>query len=214
MNRIFPLGLLALLVIACSSPTSTVSTQTVKEAETSASTPIAQSTASPNSGGRKQNPQSQNVYRSSKFGFQFQSPNGYTVDNSNENRQPKPDETWQGTIEIWKNADYQAIQAKKFEGGTEFPPNISITVHSNPDRLPLSHWKGSLSVGSSDARAINVAGQNAIAYTADGLYASDNVLLLSPDGQRVIHLSRDYIDPSDPSREAFQQIVSNFMFDN
>jgi hypothetical protein len=214
MKRIFPLGLLALLAIGCSTTTPAISSQQVNKAETSAPTLIAQSTSSPNSAIRKQRSQRQNIYRSAKFGFRFQYPNGYVVDNSNENPQPKPGETLQGMIEIWKSADYQAIQARKFEGGTELPPNISITVHSNTNQRPLSYWKDTLSIGSSPARAITVAGQEAIAYTSTGLYEFDNVLLLSRDGRRVIRLSRGYLNASDPSRQAFQQLVSSFRFNN
>jgi hypothetical protein len=212
MKRIFPLGLLALLVIGCSSQTSTAFPPKVNEPETSAPTPIAQSTSSPNSDGRKPTPQSQNVYSNAKFGFWFGYPNGYVVDNSNENSQPKPGETLQGTIEIWESAIYQAIQAGKYEGGTEYPPNINISVHSNPDRLPLSQWQDKISIGTTNVRPTTVAGQDAIAYSADGLYASDNVLLSSPDGQSVIHLNRQYHNVSDPSRQAFQQIVSSLRF--
>jgi hypothetical protein len=209
MKRIFPIRLLTLLVIGCSSITSAASIQKVNLAETSAPTPIAQSTSSPNSPLRKPTPQSQNVYPSARFGFWFEYPNGYVVDSSNENRQPKPGEPWQGTIEIWKSTDYQAIKTPNFKGG-ELPPNISISVYSNPNRLPLSHWKDNLSIGSSGTRAMTVAGQEAIAYTSTGLYEFDNVLLSSPDGRRVIRLSRGYLNASDPSRQAFQQVISSF----
>jgi hypothetical protein len=37
-------------------------------------------------------------------------------------------------------------------------------------------------------------------------------MLLSPDRRRVIWLNRGYLNPSDPSRQAFQQIVSSFSF--
>jgi len=213
MKRIFPFGLLALLVIACSSITPAVSTQkVVNEAVPSEPTLIEKSTSKSKQAVRKPNPQSQNVYPSAKFGFRFKYPNGYVVDNSHENRQPKPSETWQGTIEIWKNADYRAIQAQNFEG-TELPPNISVKVHSNLNQRPLSYWKDTLSIGSRNARAITVASQNALAYSSTGLYEFENVLLSSPDGRRVIHLSRGYLNASDSSRQAFQQVVSSFRFD-
>ncbi len=211
MKRIFPLGLFPLLIIGCSSPTSTASTQKVNPVETSVPTPVAQSTSSPNPAVRRASPQSQNVYRSARFSFAFGYLNGYIVDPSNENRRPKPNETLQGTIEIWKRADYQAIKSRNFEGA-ELPPNISITVHTNPNRLPLSQWKDRLSIGSSNTRTVTVAGQNALAYTSTGLYEFDNVLLASLDGRRVIHLNVGYMTPSDPLRQAFGQVVSSFRF--
>ncbi|HEY9604185.1 MAG TPA: hypothetical protein V6C85_21400 [Allocoleopsis sp.] len=213
MKRIVPLGLLALLAIGYSSIEPAVSTQKVNLAETSAPDLIAQSTSSPNSGVRRQTPPSQNVYRSTRFGISFNYSKAYVVDNSKENQQPKPGETLQGAIALWKNSDYQALQRQNFQG-SEPPPNISISVYSNPKRLPLSQLKDTLSIGSRNDRTITVAGQNAIAYTSDGLYASDNVLLSSPDGQRVIRLSRGYLNVSDPSRLVFQQVVSSFRFNN
>lgn len=211
MKRIFPLGLLALLAIGYSSIEPAVSSQKVNVAETTASELIAQSTSSPNSGVRRQTPQGPNVYRSNRFGISFNYSKAYVVDNSNENRQPKPGETLQGAIELWKNSDYQALKRHNFYG-SEPPPNISISVYSNPKRLSLSQLKDTVSIGTTNARTITVAGQNAIAYTSDGLYASDNVLLSSRDGQRAIRLTRGYRNPSDPSRLVFQQVVSSFRF--
>jgi hypothetical protein len=210
MKHIFPLGLLALLAMGCSSINPAVSTQKLNLSET-APTSIAQSNSSPNPADRRPTSQSRNLHQSIRFGFQFRYPNGYVVDNSQENWQPKPGESLQGALDIWKSADYQAIKKPNFEGG-EFPPNINISVHSNADQIPLLQWKNRLSIGSSSVRTIAVAGQEAIAYRSDGLYGLDNILLASPDSRSVIHLSRGYIDPSDPSQQAFQQIVSSFRF--
>jgi hypothetical protein len=213
MKRIFPLGLLALLAIGYSLSEPAVSTQKVNLAETSTPELTAQRTSSPNSGVKRQTSQSQNIYRSTRFGFWFKYPKAYVVDSSNENRQPKPGEPLQGIIEIWKSADYQGMKRDNFYG-SEPPPNISISVYSNPNRLPLSQLKDTLSIGSRNARTITVAGQNAIAYTSTGLYEFDNVLLFSRDGRRVIRLSRGYLNASDPSRQAFEQVVSSFKFNN
>ncbi len=212
MKPIFSLGLLGLLALGCSSMTPAASTQQVNKAEAAAPTPIAQTTSSPNSGARRQTPQRQKVYPSAKFGFRFGYPHDYVVDNSKENRRPQPGETWQGTIEIWKSTDYQALRAGSYQGGTEAPPNININVHSNSSQRPLSYWKDTLTIGSSSVRTLTVGGQQAIAFTSDGLYGFDNVMLLSPDRRRVIWLNRGYLNPSDPSRQAFQQIVSSFSF--
>ena len=213
MKHIFPLGLLAFLVLGCSSVSSTASTEKVNAVETSIPKPIAQSTSKPETTERPPTPTSQNVYPSARFRFWFEYPSGYVVDPSNENRRPKLNETLQGTIDIWKSADYEAIKSRSFQGG-ELPPNMSINVHSNPNQRPLSYWKDTLSIGSRDARAITVGGQNAVAYTSTGQYEFDNVLLSSPDGRRVIHLNVGYIDKSDPSRQAFQRVVSSFKFES
>lgn len=211
MKRIFPLGLLALLVIGCSSIPSVASSQKGNEAGTSVPTRTAQSNSNPSV--RTPRPQSQNAYRSAKFGFRFESPTGYVVDNSQENQRPRAGEPLQGTIELWKSADYEAIKKHNFEG-SEYPPNISIAVYNNSKQQPLSYWKDTISIGSNNVRNVTVAGQDAIAYTATGLYESDNILLFTPNRQRVIRLSRSYHNASDPSQQAFQQFVSSFTFNN
>ncbi len=211
MKHIFPLGLMALLAIGCSSINPAISTQKVNLSEAATPTSIAQSTSSPNPAARRQTPQARNVYRSARFKLGFRYPNGYVVDSSQENSQPKPGESLQGTINIWKQADYQAIKSQSFEGG-EYPPNISISVHSNADRLSLSQWRDRLSIGTNNTRTATVAGQEALAYKSDGLYGFDNIVLTTPDGRSVIHLSRGYINPSDPSIQAFEQIVSSLRF--
>jgi hypothetical protein len=210
MKRIFPLGLLALLAIGCSSVNPAVSTQKITLID-AAPTAIAQSTSSPNPAVTTPTRQRPNIYQSSRFGFRFRSPNGYVVDNSRENSQSKPGESLQGALDIWKDADYQAIKTHNFEGG-EYPPNITISVHSNAERLSLSQWRDRLSIGTNNTRTATVAGQEALAYKSDGLYGFDNVLLTSPDGRSVIHLSRGYINPSDPSIQAFERIISSFRF--
>lgn len=210
MKPIFPLGLLALLAIGCSSITPAVSSQKITSSE-AAPTTIAQSTSSPNPGVTTPTRQRLNIYQSTRFGFRFRTPNGYVVDNSRENSPPKPGESLQGALDIWKSADYQAIKTQNFEGG-EYPPNISISVHNNTERLSLSQWRDRLSIGTNNIRNATVAGQDAIAYKSDGLYGYDNVLLTSPDSRSVIHLSRGYINPSDPSIQAFEQIIASFRF--
>lgn len=193
-------ALLALLAIGCQDPRN----------------PSAQSnptdSAPPNSGIHQ--PASGTQTHSSSLGFQFAYPKEYVVDSSPDNPLSQPGNSTPGVIQswqIWKKSDYEAIQTHNF-AGSEFPPHISIEVLDNPDRLPLSAWKGDLS--RDDDRPFTVAGQKAIAYRATGLYEYDKVLLNPPNGRYVIRLSVGYIDPSDPMRQDFQAIVSSFTFDD
>jgi hypothetical protein len=57
MKHIFPLGLMALLTIGCTSINPAISTQKVNLPEAAAPTSIAQSTSSPNPAARRQTPQ-------------------------------------------------------------------------------------------------------------------------------------------------------------
>jgi hypothetical protein len=108
-------------------------------------------------------------------------------------------------LEIWKQEDY----ANRIHL-SESPAIISISVYSNPLHLPLENWKGQLS--RNDTRPFTVAGQQAIAYSATGLYESDNVLCNSPDSRYVFHFKGDYLSTSDSIRQTFQDILSSFSF--
>lgn len=195
MKRFLCVGLLAILAMSCTTQTN-LSPQADNSSSQTPTSTVDQAT-------------SQTAYTNEKFGFSFSYPEGYVVDASSENQLPSSDESLQSVIEIWKQADYEAIQSANFEGG-EYPPNINIRVYNNVEQLPLEDWKEELS--HDDDRALTVAGQDAIAYTSTGLYESDNVVLSSPDGQ-VIRLSVGYIDASDPMRQVFQEVVSSFTFE-
>lgn len=144
-------------------------------------------------------------YLSRQFGFQFVQPSGYVIVNATKSSSPKPNTPVQ-VLEIWKQEDY----ANRIHL-TESPAIISISVYSNPLHLPLENWKGKLS--HNDTRPFTVAGQQAIAYSATGLYESDNVLFSSPDGRYVFHLKGDYLSTSDSIRQTFQDILSSFNHD-
>ncbi|GAB4380262.1 MAG: hypothetical protein Kow00121_36150 [Elainellaceae cyanobacterium] len=201
MNRFILASLLTLFTISCNtqtpSPSASSSPDQTPDQTVVSPAPTTEATE-----------QAQNQY-SSPFGFEFTHPDDYVVAIADEPI-TETDRPLQGVIEIWKESDYSAIQSESFEGG-EYPPNISIEVFANPDQLPLSEWKAELSHG--DDRLIAVAGQEAIAYTATGLYETDQVVLNSPDGRSVIRLSVGYIDSADPMRQVFQEVVASLSFE-
>jgi len=132
-------------------------------------------------------------------------PSGYVIVNATKSLSPKPNTPAQ-VLEIWKQEDY----ANRIHL-TESPAIISISIYSNPLHLPLENWKDKLS--RNDTRPFTVAGQQALAYSATGLYESDNVLFSSPDGRYVFHLKGDYLSTSDSIRQTFQDILSSFSHD-
>ena len=144
-------------------------------------------------------------YLSRQFGFRFVQPSGYLILNATKSSSPKPNTPVQ-VLEIWKQEDY----ANRIHL-TESPAIISISIYSNPLHLPLENWKDKLS--RNDTRPFTVAGQQALAYSATGLYESDNVLFSSPDGRYVFHLKGDYLSTSDSIRQTFQDILSSFSHD-
>ncbi|MBD2156400.1 GUN4 domain-containing protein [Leptolyngbya sp. FACHB-16] len=143
------------------------------------------------------------VFYFSEYGFRFVMPKGFTVVPSEEqSTAPVPVQH----LEIWNLGDFYNRGNQ-----TENPPIVRIRVFENPQGLPLRDWKGELS--EEGDRPISVAGQEGLAYSATGLYESDNVVFSSPDGRYVIRIRADYIGPEDDTREVFQGLLQSFVFD-
>ena len=192
MKRIVALGFLTILTISCSQKVLT---------KPSGLNPDRAIIVLPNYSSSKQDI----FYLSRQFGFRFVQPSGYLILNATKSSSPKPNTPVQ-VLEIWKQEDY----ANRIHL-TESPAIISISIYSNPLHLPLENWKDKLS--RNDTRPFTVAGQQALAYSATGLYESDNVLFSSPDGRYVFHLKGDYLSTSDSIRQTFQDILSSFSHD-
>ncbi|MEQ9669021.1 hypothetical protein [Coleofasciculus sp. G2-EDA-02] len=132
---------------------------------------------------------SQNTYKNESLGISFEYPEGFVVDDTNEQSDTES-EVRRGSVEVWTQADYQAIQ-NDFEG-TELPANVSLWVYRNPDRLSLQEWVKSRSdyfVSPENYKEQQVANQDAIAFESTGLYESENLVLSSLDGQDIIVIS-------------------------
>lgn len=144
------------------------------------------------------------VFYLSDYGFRFVIPRDYTITPTETGQAGQP--TPLSVIELWQEKDFL-----NRENLPETPPIIRVTVYKNAKQLPLSTWKGELS--RNEERSITVAGQKAIAYSATGLYESDNVLFRSPDGRYVFRVQGDYNQQNDAIRKVFQHIVKTFTFD-
>lgn len=154
----------------------------------------------------------QKTYTHPRLGFRFRYPAQLAVDKTAESKPSHPEETEQSRLSLWPQAVYQTIQAGQYQGGTEYPPGITVSVHRNPQKQSLVNWAQRYQPGVQNVKPVQVAGQAGIAYTADGLYPSDNVAFYSPQGQ-IILLSVSYLDPKEaPLRSAFQEIVASFRF--
>ncbi|MBW4538698.1 MAG: hypothetical protein KME43_06065 [Myxacorys chilensis ATA2-1-KO14] len=154
----------------------------------------------------------QKSYTNKQFGFRFSYPTQLALDKTREKKQPRAGETLRSSLSLWPQKVYDSIQAGKYEGGTEYPPSIDVSVHNNPKKLSLVNWAKGHQPGIQNVRSLKVDGQAGIAYTADGLYASDNVAFYSPNRQ-IILLSVGYLNPKEqPLRSAFRDIVASFQF--
>ena len=133
---------------------------------------------------------SQNTYKNESLGISFEYPEGFVVDDTSEQSDTES-EVRRGTVEVWTQADYQAMQTNEFEG-TELPANVSLWVYENPNRLSLKEWVKSRSdyfVSPENYKEQQVANQDAIAFESTGLYEFENIVFPSGDGQDIIVIS-------------------------
>jgi hypothetical protein len=196
--------LMAVVAIACQTPPSS----TVEAPNAAPPEAIAQSSNSPIGN----EPSDSTVYESDRLGFSFSIPDGFTVDNLLESAEIEAEYDFRGQIELWSTADHEAIQAGAYEGGTEYPPNVSITVYNNPERRSPQDWvEGSnrfLRLG--EYSTVMVAGQEAIAFTSDGLYRNENIVFSSPHSENIVVVS--YAEGGEGYEQAFQEVILTFEF--
>lgn len=206
MKRFAILGFLASLAVGCQTPAPQPYPSPLPPNNTPSSSP----TSTPQTPTSSTTPETKNTYQSSRFGFRFQYPDQFTVDNRNETKPSEDREALLGQLEVWTSEDYQAIASGTWQGG-EYPASVTIWVFDNTTNRPLTAWKdGSLSRGPD--QNTTVAGQPAISYPSEGLYSADNVIFASPDNRYVIHIRGAYIGADDPMRQAFQRVVDSFQF--
>lgn len=200
------LSLAAGLAIACQAQTLSPNTSSTPPLQASPS--VGQLTSQPNitpsaaaSG--------QLTYRSDR-GFTFEYPAGFVTSNSTESSSLTSEQPV-AIVEVWSWADAEALPSRQGQG-TELPPNITVSVHSNPDQRDLQAWASTNNwfVTPTEFTNVTVAGERAIAFQSTGLYEFENIAVPTPDGKHIILISLAEGHESYP--EAFQQIVSTFQF--
>lgn len=132
---------------------------------------------------------SKNIYKNESLGIRFEYPEGFVVDDTHKQSDTES-EMRRGTVEVWTQADYEAMQTNDFEG-TELPANVNLSVYRNRDRLSLQDWVESRSdyfVSPQNYKQQQVANQDAIAFQSTGLYEFETIVLPSRDGQDIIVL--------------------------
>jgi hypothetical protein len=154
-----------------------------------------------------------NRYISDRSGFQFDYPGGFVVE-SKPSSGEGDDRSFEW-VELWTQRDYDGIQSNVTP--TELPPNVSVAVQQNPQRLPLRDWVMQNNQFASPDRftSLTVAGQSAIAFQSTGLYEYENVVLEIPTNLTImlIRLDKDGLPERDALyRPAFQQILSSLQF--
>ncbi|MBD3883131.1 GUN4 domain-containing protein [Phormidium tenue FACHB-886] len=148
---------------------------------------------------------SRDAFYFSSRGFRFVLPSSYTLEDATESIAGQANAPLQ-LLQLWQQKDFV-----NRENLPESPPLIRIYIYDNSQQLPLTDWKDELS--RADDRAVTVAGQPGIAYSATGLYDSDNVLFKSLDDRYVVRIQGGYLDRNDEILQTFQVVVQSFSFD-
>jgi hypothetical protein len=156
-----------------------------------------------------------NRYTSRRSGFQFDYPAGFVVESKSSSG--KGDDRSLEWVDLWTQRDYDGIKSNVTP--TELPPNVSIAVQKNPQRLGLLDWvwrrRSSQFVSPARFTSLTVAGQTAIAFQSTGLYDYENVVLAMPTSSdvMVIRLAKDGLPERNATyRPVFQQVISSLQF--
>ncbi len=201
LNRL-GLGLLITAAVSCQVQSPPGSPPMGTRTPTEQSSPVA---AAPDSG----------VYRSDRFGFQFAYPADQFVAKG-ETEFP-PEVLAREAVQIWTLEHDRAIQAGEYEGGTEYPANVSVTVQPNPDRLSATDWIAQ-SDWFTDVRDIQeqtVAGQRAIAFRSSGLYDMEQVLVPTPNGKHWVLITLNQVGDGDSDaryRQVYDRAIASLTF--
>ncbi len=99
---------------------------------------------------------------------------------------------------------------------SEGPPTITVLVFDNSARqFPLT-WAleqelySNINLKIEEPKEVVIGGANGITYTADGLYASEIVIVAH--GSRMYVFNGGYMDASAPIRKDFQAILDSVTF--
>lgn len=146
------------------------------------------------------------VYSNSELGVQFSYPDGYVL------QERKGDgKNLLATLVIMRAEDLQSIP----EGG-EGAPAITVHVAKNTKKeFPLTWAEGNkqlsnINLKMGDAAEAVVGGANAIRYTADGLYASDNAVVAH--GENVYVFAGAYLERGSKIHQDFSALLGTVEF--
>ena len=156
------------------------------------------------------------TYSSTELGFQFEyptGPDGYVLD------ERFPSETRDNNIRIInlvQTKDQENLDAGNVPIGGEGPATITFSIFENvKNQFPLA-WAmeniaySNINLKRGDTLETVVGGANAIRYFADGLYASDNVVVAH--GDAIYMLTGMYLEEDSNLRRDFSTIVESITF--
>jgi hypothetical protein len=146
------------------------------------------------------------TYSSDTYDISFQYPASYAL--------REDDTTFQGTrIRVITLADSQALESAPQNG--EGPPSISVSI-SSTTATSTESWIRTSAVSNFALSTATIFGTTtidgvqALTYESDGLYATNNVVLLT--GGRAYHFSVGWITRQDEIISDFQRLLSTIDF--
>jgi hypothetical protein len=153
------------------------------------------------------------AYNNDSFGFSFQYPEGYLVqEKENDNGM-----RYSYTVTLLEdNASNRALIEGRPDAPQEGPTAIIITAYENNlDKYSLYGWL----IGTNDSNfklsngtyaSTTVAGKEALAYQWSGLYEADAIVVAHEDN--LFSLTATYITPDDPIRTDFETVLNTLSF--
>jgi hypothetical protein len=162
--------------------------------------------------GVDQTPQTKSTYSKSDIGLEFdyaEGPDGYVID------ERMPVDLGTGLIKniILTRTD-DTLNAPP--AGGEGPAVITISVFENTKKQFPRTWAdeniqySNINLIRGEVEETVVGGANAIRYMADGLYASENVVVAHGDNVYVI--TGQFIDQDSPIHRDYQDLVNSIRF--
>lgn len=144
-------------------------------------------------------------------GISFSYPKEYALQEIEPTTQDHPDLV--KSFVLMPQEDYDTLGTLQ---NTEGPPTITILVFNNPEQLGVDAWMKKPDIVSyippqiQEPNPIEVDGEFALLFEADGLYRSDNVIVAYDSG--IIVVSGAFMDVESPQRAVFAGIVKSLTF--
>lgn len=155
------------------------------------------------------------VFVAREAGFAFAYDDEYIVDDMSDF---VGEENADDVVAVYRimNAE-EKEELENSEGGREGPPTITVMVHDNPNNLSASLWVDENSrfsniemiLGEADRDAV-VGGANAVRYTSDGLYVTDNAVVAH--GGLIYHFSGSYHEVDSVIHQDFKDLLESVEF--
>jgi hypothetical protein len=159
--------------------------------------------------------QNQGSYKSDRLGIRFNySAQDFVVQEKTSSR--KSDNQVE-VIDIWTQEHARKIQSGAYERGTEYPANVHLAVYKNPQKLPLRTWiqRSMYFPASKQFNNVKIAGQNAVKFTASGLYENQHIAVVHPNNGNIVVVTLSQIGSGDNDakyRKVYGQVVQSLSF--